>query len=54
MKDNLDELYKQLGIVSYNIALHKSILKNLNDSKQELLSKIQNVELQVNKNSNNK
>jgi hypothetical protein len=54
MKDNLDDLYSQLGLVSYNIALHKSILKTLKDSKQELLSKIQNTQLQPEKNSNNK
>lgn len=36
----LQQLYEQLGIVTYNIELYKESLKQLNLSKQELLLKI--------------
>lgn len=45
MKEDLDELYKQLGVVSYNLELHKAIIQNLEDSKQELLVKIQDSQI---------
>lgn len=35
-----NDLYTQLGIVTYNIELYKESLKQLNNSKQELLQKI--------------
>ena len=50
MKEDLDELYRQLGIVSYNLELHKMILQNLDDSKQELLAKIQDSQIPNDKN----
>lgn len=52
MKEDLDELYKQLGVVSYNLELHKAIIQNLEDSKQELLAKIQDMQRSDDKNTN--
>jgi len=54
MIDNLDDLYKELGLVCYNLELHKMILKNLEDSKQELLAKIQDMQMVDNNNKNTK
>jgi len=54
MNNTLDDLYKELGVVCYNLELHKMILQNLEDSKQELLAKIQDKQMIENNNENPK
>ena len=44
MKNNPSELYKELGVVTYNIELHKAVLEQLEQTKIELLHKIEEIE----------
>lgn len=49
----LEELYSKLGIVTYNIELYKESLKQLNQSKQELILKIDEEERKKDERSSN-
>lgn len=41
---SIDELYKELGVVAYNIELYQAMLQQLEHSKLELLKKIRDIE----------
>ena len=41
---NIDELYKELGIITYNLELHNAIIQQLEHEKLELLKKIRDIE----------
>lgn len=41
---DVDKLYQELGIVTYNIELYQAILQQLENNKLELLKKIRDIE----------
>jgi hypothetical protein len=41
---DIDKLYQELGVVTYNIELYQAILQQLENSKLELLKKIRDIE----------
>jgi hypothetical protein len=43
-KLNIDELYKELGIVSYNLEFQRAVLEQLEQEKDKLLVKIQELQ----------
>lgn len=44
IKLNIDELYKELGIVSYNLEFQRAVLEQLEQEKDKLLVKIQEIQ----------
>jgi hypothetical protein len=43
-KLDINELYKELGIVSYNLEFQKAVLEQLEQEKDKLLIKIQEIQ----------
>jgi predicted DNA-binding protein (UPF0251 family) len=44
--DNKKDLYQELGVIEYNLAIYTQSIKRLKESKQEILLKIDEIEAQ--------
>lgn len=45
---DIEELYKELGLITYNLEFHKALVEQLEQEKNSLLSKIQDIQTESN------